>query len=313
MKIGLRTLKTAISAPIAIFIAQQLHLLNPASAGIIAILSLTSTKRSTLKVGFERLLSLTLALVLAFVVYHLVGYNALGFGLFLLVFITLSNGFKLNEGIAVNSVLISQFIVYQEMTLSNIINAYSLMMLGVGCALLANLYMPDLSSTLRHKQQNIDQSIQAIIRDYAKRLASHQTVTSQDEIIHAKEELASARRWAKTHTENHFFSDQSYFQSYFSMRELQLQSLERMANILREITVEDDKGLEIAYLLEETANEFSEENDGKLLLDKLQQVLYYYRQTNLPSDRQEFEYRANLFQLLLEFEHFLEIKKGFLS
>ncbi|MGX7030788.1 aromatic acid exporter family protein [Vagococcus zengguangii] len=313
MKIGLRTVKTAISAPIAIFIAQQIGLLNPASAGIIAILSLTSTKRSTLKVGFERLLSLTLALVIAFVVYHLVGYNALSFGLFLLVFITLSNQFKLNEGIAVNSVLISQFITYKEMTVSNVLNAYFLMILGVGCALLANLYMPDLSKTLRSKQANIDEGIKRILHKMATELMKQQVPSAQAEIVAVKDELSAARKWSKTHTENHFFSDESYFQSYFSMRELQIQSLERMEVILQEIERVDNKGLEIAHILEETASEFSEANDGKLLLDKLQKVYYYYRQTALPINRQEFEDRASLFHFLQEFEHFLEIKKSFLS
>ena len=313
VKVGLRTVKTAIGAPIAIFIAQQLGLTNAVSAGIIVILSLTSTKRSTLRVGFERLLSLTIALIISFIMYHLVGYNPMGFGLFLLVFITLSNRFNLNEGIAVNSVLISQFIAYQEMTLKTVVNAYLLMSLGVGMALLANLYMPDLSNRLRNKQESIDEAIKTILKKYADDLKNKQIPSAQPEIDTVKQELASARVWAKTHSENYFFSDESYFQSYFSMRELQIQSLERMNNILQEIVVVDDKGLEISNILEETANEFSEGNNGKLLLDKLQKVFYYYRQTALPTDRQEFEYRANLFQFLQEFEHFLEIKKSFLS
>ncbi|WP_414630000.1 aromatic acid exporter family protein [Enterococcus faecalis] len=46
MKIGLRTVKTAISAALAMIIAEKLGLLYAPSAGIISVLSVTSTKKN---------------------------------------------------------------------------------------------------------------------------------------------------------------------------------------------------------------------------------------------------------------------------
>ena len=66
MKIGLRTVKTAISAALAMIIAEKLGLLYAPSAGIISVLSVTSTKTSVMT-GIYRLLSLALATILAYI------------------------------------------------------------------------------------------------------------------------------------------------------------------------------------------------------------------------------------------------------
>ena len=86
MRLGLRTVKTVLSATLAIFLAQATNLLYPPSAGIIALLSVTNTKRSTLKTGFSRLLSLTLATVIAFLSFTLLGFTPFAFGIYLLFF-----------------------------------------------------------------------------------------------------------------------------------------------------------------------------------------------------------------------------------
>ena len=66
MKIGLRTVKTAISAALAMIIAEKLGLLYAPSAGIISVLSVTSTKKTSVMTGIYRLLSLALATILAY-------------------------------------------------------------------------------------------------------------------------------------------------------------------------------------------------------------------------------------------------------
>ena len=60
-------LKAAGSAAVAIAVASAIHLQFSATAGIIAILSLMGTKRETMKVALERLMSYGSALLIAFV------------------------------------------------------------------------------------------------------------------------------------------------------------------------------------------------------------------------------------------------------
>lgn len=74
MKIGLRTVKTAISAALAMIIAEKLGLLYAPSAGIISVLSVTSTKKTSVMTGIYRLLSLALATILAYICFTFLGF-----------------------------------------------------------------------------------------------------------------------------------------------------------------------------------------------------------------------------------------------
>ncbi|XCQ51413.1 aromatic acid exporter family protein [Enterococcus faecalis ATCC 29212] len=74
MKIGLRTVKTAISAALAMIIAEKLGLLYAPSAGIISVLSVTSTKKTSVMTGIYRLLSLALATILAYICFTFFGF-----------------------------------------------------------------------------------------------------------------------------------------------------------------------------------------------------------------------------------------------
>lgn len=82
MKIGLRTIKTAVAAPIALLLAGGLSLESAASAAIITILTVTNTKRSTAKTALNRLFSLTLATSIAAICFSLLGFHPIVFGLY---------------------------------------------------------------------------------------------------------------------------------------------------------------------------------------------------------------------------------------
>ena len=160
MKIGLRTIKTAVAAPIALLLAGGLSLESAASAAIITILTVTNTKRSTAK---NRLFSLTLATSIAAICFSLLGFHPIVFGLYLLFFIPLSIQFDLAEGIAVSSVLITHYLAAGEMPVPLIINEYLLMIIGVGCALAANLYMPNTEKKIQEDQAVVEVSMKKML------------------------------------------------------------------------------------------------------------------------------------------------------
>lgn len=163
MKIGLRTIKTAVAAPIALLLAGGLSLESAASAAIITILTVTNTKRSTAKTALNRLFSLTLATSIAAICFSLLGFHPIVFGLYLLFFIPLSIQFDLAEGIAVSSVLITHYLAAGEMPVPLIINEYLLMIIGVGCALAANLYMPNTEKKIQEDQAVVEVSMKKML------------------------------------------------------------------------------------------------------------------------------------------------------
>ncbi|MDY4307031.1 aromatic acid exporter family protein [Enterococcus mundtii] len=69
-----------------------------------------------------------------------------------IIFIPIAVRFKLTEGIVVNSVLITHYLSEQSMSWQLITNEAALMIIGVGFALLSNVYMPDSKKRLKENQ-----------------------------------------------------------------------------------------------------------------------------------------------------------------
>ena len=61
---------------LAILLAEFLGLTYATSAGIIAILSITDTRRSTAKLAYNRFMSMLLALFLGSLAFQILSYNA---------------------------------------------------------------------------------------------------------------------------------------------------------------------------------------------------------------------------------------------
>lgn len=89
-------------------------------------------------------------------------------------------------------------------------------------------------------------------------------------------------------------------------------------NVIKDMQVNLDRiqdpvpyGKHIYGLLVYTAETFSEKNDGKELLKRIEEVYELYRDMAMPQERLEFEDRAELFQFLQSFKSFIEIKAEF--
>ncbi|KAF1297704.1 hypothetical protein BAU15_13125 [Enterococcus sp. JM4C] len=312
MRIGLRTVKTAVSAALAMILANALQLLYAPAAGIIAVLSVTNSKKSSLQTGIYRLLSLTLATGLAFICFSILGYQPIAFGFFLLLFIPLAVLFGLSDGIVVSSVLVTHYLVEESMSWSLIANEYLLMMIGVGLALLANLYMPNSENRLKEDQQIIETMFRKLLTEMSLYLT--QEITEQKLVENCQGLLTFIREGqlrAQTYQENQWVGRDVYYGSYFAMRRSQISVLNDMIQSLDRIEIVDIQVAKIVSLLEYTAETFAEENDGKEILERIFEVYEEYREMPLPTSREEFENRAELFQFLQSFRSFIEIKAEF--
>ncbi|WP_367378347.1 aromatic acid exporter family protein [Enterococcus gilvus] len=312
MKIGLRTIKTAVAAPVALLLATGINLESASSAAIITILTVTNTKRSTAKTALNRLFSLTFATAIAAACFLILGFHPITFGLYLLVFIPLSIRLGLSEGIAVSSVLITHYLAAGEMPVSLIINEYLLMIIGVSCALAANLYMPNTEKKIQEDQVVVEVSLKRML----EKMSAYLNQPAKEELL--RQECLSLRGFvrqaqerAQEFEENHFFSGNSYYFEYFAMRRLQLKVLSDMLQILNRLDAAAEDVQELRELFEFTAQTLAEDNDGAAILEKIDEADKRYQQKKLPESRQAFEERAMLFQLFQLFQDFIEIKAGF--
>ncbi len=106
-RLGMRTIKTALGATLAILVAQALGLKYALSAGIITVLSVQNTKQKSVEIAKLRLYSTVLALLLSGILFLTFGFHPVSFGLYLLLFIPLAVEFKLSDGIVMSSVLVT--------------------------------------------------------------------------------------------------------------------------------------------------------------------------------------------------------------
>lgn len=312
MKIGLRTVKTAAAATLSLLLANLLHLAYAPAAGIIAVLSVGNTKKTSLQTGINRLISLVIATMIAFVCFNLLGFNAIAFGVYLLFFITISARFQLEEGIVVNSVLVTHYLIEASFSGKWLLNEFLLMSIGVGFALLFNLYMPDLEKKLKEDTQVIDVMFRKLIQEMANGL--NQPQKRQLLISNCNNLLAfirEAQQRAQQYHENHWSAGDDYYGEYFTMRRTQLSVLNDMIKLIEQFIVEESFIKEIRDVLQLTADTFGVDNDGQEIIGEIHRIYEGYRQRPLPADREEFENRALLFQFLQLFNSFIEIKAEF--
>lgn len=312
--IGMRTIKTAVCAAVAILIAQYFHLENPTAAGIIALLSVTNTKRSSFETAFFRIASLILATLIAYVCFNLLGYHAIAFGCYLLLFIPLAVRGKMTDGIPVSSVLVTHYLVAGDLSFALVKNAFLLLFIGAGVALIANLFMPDFTKKLQKKQSLVDETIKQLLLGMSLYLGGKGDGRQCDRLLdNVVLSLKNAEIAARQQDENRLFSEESYYLDYFTMRRLQVDILKKMNQLVKETHDKENRVVvtDIEELLQLSSLSFSEHNDGLALQDAFAKVMKDYRLAALPQTREEFEQRAKLYQLISEFDHFITLKIEF--
>lgn len=310
--IGYRTLKTGIGASIAMIIAKQLGLQYAVSAGIITILSIQNTKKQSVKIAIQRIASFLIALIIASILFKTLGYYAVTFGIFLLIFIPVLVRFKLEQGIVVSSVLITHLLVEKSTSMFWIFNELSLMLIGVSVALILNLYMPSIEGQIKKDQVYIEEKMKEILVQMAKALKENYNSIGEEELFDdLRDRLNDARNNAYQNLNNYFLVDASYYVQYMEMRIQQFETIKRMKEHFKKFFMTYEQTIMIADFTEQVAHSLYEENTCEQLINDINELRENFRKMSLPVTREEFENRAMLFQFLNDMEQFLRIKNEF--
>lgn len=116
-KLLLLALKTAIGGSAAIYIAEKIGLQFAPSAGIIAMLSLVSTKWGTLKLSLLRVLTFLMSVALCWGIFHLMSGKWIEFGIFLFFLILICDKLGCRNTISVNAVIGTHFWLHKTFRL----------------------------------------------------------------------------------------------------------------------------------------------------------------------------------------------------
>ncbi|MFR7897239.1 aromatic acid exporter family protein [Turicibacter sanguinis] len=311
-KIGMRTIKTAVGATIAIILANFFGLKYALSAGVITILSVQNTKRKSVEIAWSRFNSTCLALMISGILFSLIGFNAFAFGLYLLIFIPLAVSYKLSDGIVMSSVLVTHLLGEGYISLSLIANEFFLVIIGAGIAILFNLYMPKMQPRIKEDQAKIEEQFRIVLLCLAGTTSSQSVAIDEEFLFQTLAEmLLKARDRAMLHKENYLLDEMTYYVQYMDMRFMQYQVLLSMRQTLGKVVMTVEQSSLIADLTEHIAFNLHEYNPAEDLIQMTQDVLTQCRNQELPKTREEFENRALLFQYLNDLQYLLEIKCHF--
>ncbi|MBX0358645.1 aromatic acid exporter family protein [Halobacillus sp. Nhm2S1] len=311
MKIGYRTIKTALGTPFAIWVAQMLQLENFASAGILTILCIQITRKRSFLSAWHRFSACILAMGFSFAFFELLGYNPISIGLMLFAFIPTTVWFKITPGIVTSSVIILHLYGSGDIGWSIIWNEVLLITVGIGTALLLNLYMPSLEKKLNQYRRQVESNFSIILREIAQFLRNGDNDWTGKELTETANLLEKAKSLSYRDVENHLLRSHNHFYHYFHMRTKQFELLERMLPLVSRISSSDIHGVRMAEFFDDLADAVHPGNTAVIYLRMLKEMKEDFREDRLPETREEFEVRASLFHLLNEIEDYLIIKRSF--
>ena len=326
----MKIVKIAVGSTVSILIADLLGLKFSASAGVITLLSIQDTKKETFIIAGKRLLAFLMALLIAFVLFESFGYSAFTFGGFLLLFVSGTYLFELQDGLSMSAVLITHFLIEKNMELSFIGNEILIFSIGTIIALLFNLYIPKNEDAVKEDMRILEDKMKEILRIMGRCIISEKDIPdsidgnnlpinkkcypecSLDELIQSTDKhINEALTKAYENMNNTLLTDTRYYIQYFEMRKLQCSILKRIKEQLCMLTSVPKQAMPISDFINRTADSFHEYNNGEALLIELSAINQKFKVEPNPENREEFENRAILFLLLSQLESFLLVKKNF--
>ncbi|MEI4335324.1 aromatic acid exporter family protein [Streptococcus suis] len=311
MSLSLRTIKLIFATVLAIYLATALGLSYATAAGIIAILSVLDTRKSSFKMARNRLFSTLLALTITVLTFALFGFGIWTLGIYLALYVPLAYRFNWEAGIAPSTVLVTHLLLEQDISLIFLGNELALFLIGAGLALLFNLYMPSQEKKIEAYHDQVEDLLKQILLRFEAFLLNGDGRNEAELITQLDKTLDEALKVVYLDRHNQLFQQTNYQVHYFEMRAAQNKILRTMAGNINKCLLEGRENLILSSLFERAAQQLSRENSAKELLLDIELFHATFRERPLPQTREEFETRATLFQLLHDMEAFIRLKVDF--
>lgn len=309
-----RSTHTAIKMGLAMLLAyssaELLMLEQTLAAGILAVLSVQSTRTDSFILALKRLLDALFALTLGTVFFLMFGFTAWVFVAFAAVFIAGSFIFKIEAGIVPSLVLASHLLVPGAFDLNVLLNSVLLMIVAVSVALALGLIYPMRSQQVLSRyaielDALVKQALQSIVEGLKLTTPS---AVRQKTLQEARDRLRDLRTVAAQADKDLLFDKDHRLMHYLRMRDMQMRRIRRLHELLDHLESNHPHALTLAHYIEALIPDIGESDKATAQLNRLHNLLDDYRQKPLPSSRQAFESRAILFQMVYELQAFLQAK-----
>lgn len=309
---AVNSVKISLAVITAVMLATLLHLEFAISAGIVAILTIQPTKRETIQTAWSRLVAFFVALCIGFFCFGVLGFTLQGFLVYMTCYIFICYFFAWNHAIAMNSVLVSHFVSLGAMTISTVTNEVLIFVVGVGTGIVANLHLHKKVDYMEELKVAADEQIVKILYRMSERIVSKDVSDYNGDCFKILEKrIREAKDLAEENYKNQLGNRDFFDMEYIAMREQQYMVLYEMYKDVRKLESKPVTAEKIATFFSDMAGVFGRNNDGKALMAQFEEMNQYMKAQELPANRQEFEDRARLFNLMRKIEEFVYIKMEF--
>lgn len=309
---GYRTIKTAIGAGLAIWIASLLDLEFASFAAIIVIMCIEKTKKKTLQSIQKKFFASLLSLILGSIFFELLGYHPIALTLFILFLVPVLVKTRTQEGFITSIVVVLHIYTVKEANLENLLNELYIIFIGIGIALIINSIMPSFKKEIEQYKKEIENKFSIILYQFSTFLKDSEQEWDGKEIVEVENILNQAKNLTIQDVENHLLRKENNDYYYFEMREDQLEILKQMVAIVDIVSSSKlevkQRGMLASIFL--NISQHVDSGDTTIALKLLEEYEESIRETELPKTREEFEIRANLFYLNFEIKNYLIIKKN---
>lgn len=303
----IRTVKTAVAAFLAIVVSQELSLDFAAAAGIIAILNIFETRKSTVEGGLKRALSAVIALTIGGLLFQYFGYNTWVFGLYLLLFVPISFLLKIELGLGPSSVIVTHLLAFGQINSGIILNEMALVVIGTGFAMLTNFYAPNRQDELNKIVKNIDEDMKYILNLFGASLVKNLDVEDYEhKISKLEEDIKRAIDLAVIDSENYIENSNKLLYG-LRLRAREIDLLEDIYYDLKTIPPEYSDGDYIADLFIKASKFLTEGGNIIKVKKRIDYLKEHFYMMKLPETHEDFVIRSAIFQVFRSLDEFIDI------
>jgi len=315
IKAAMLAVKIAVGSSAAIYLSELLNLNFASSAGTITLLTLMTTKWETVKLSIWRLVTFCAAILLGCVLFSHLQSQWIAFGVYVFLVTFFSDFLGWRATISVNAVVGVHLLELRDFSLAAVENELKLVLIGIGLALLLNLFHGNLSrkKELAKGMRDTETRLKSGLLELAEYLKDPDNMDTQVwlDISNLKKSIQGLVQDAYEYQEN-TFQDMSYYYLYLEMRLEQCNILNNLQSELRKIRSRPVQAEVIADYMTYMAEYVAELHRPRPQLKRLRELFTDLEQGPLPADRREFESRAILYHVLMDLEDYLLIKERFL-
>lgn len=300
----IKALKIAIACCLSIMMAELCQLDFSSSAGITALLTITDSRKKTLTLALQRLLSFIVSIAIAIIVFQATQIHWITFGIYIFFIVWIAYCFDWHGTISVNAVMGTHILFSPEVTSQFIINEFCLIFIGSTFAIILNMIIPKKTyrELINEDIQYIESSFTSLFKQINHYLLFQKLETFDNDIAQLENYIENAMQIAIENNEN-INQDQS--RQYVHYCDIRLEQITLFANIsfkLKQISnLSDIDVMNLTYLINKIIEDIEQHHKPqhhKKLVQLIKQCFFL--------DLNNIEDKAILYGVVIDLEEFIE-------